>query len=171
MRFIHSTIVGHFDPCTLSPFDRETKFPIDIAAAERLLSEFPAHVADQIAFRDGYAECWWADGSIGFSAETHEYANRLAETLNCVAAETPMCYVTYPEHAKRIQADAWEEWRRRNPTPPRAPSVTAVFDPPKPAPCPYCGELLRTSIARQCRHCKMDWHDPQNIFRRSGNRG
>jgi HEAT repeat protein len=28
------------------------------------------------------------------------------------------------------------------------------------APCPYCGQPLRTSIAKQCRHCLMDWHDP-----------
>jgi hypothetical protein len=28
------------------------------------------------------------------------------------------------------------------------------------APCPYCGEELRTPRAKQCRFCKMDWHDP-----------
>jgi hypothetical protein len=26
-------------------------------------------------------------------------------------------------------------------------------------PCPYCGEQLRTSEAKQCRHCLRDWHD------------
>lgn len=34
-----------------------------------------------------------------------------------------------------------------------------------PAPCPYCGESLRTVNARQCRKCGMDWHDPNNITR------
>jgi hypothetical protein len=29
-------------------------------------------------------------------------------------------------------------------------------------PCPYCGEPLRTKFAKQCRHCGMDWHDPEN---------
>jgi hypothetical protein len=34
------------------------------------------------------------------------------------------------------------------------------------APCPYCGEGLVTALAKQCRHCSMDWHDaakPYNL--------
>lgn len=34
------------------------------------------------------------------------------------------------------------------------------------ASCPYCGEELRTPQAKQCRHCQMDWHDPENVHRR-----
>jgi hypothetical protein len=40
---------------------------------------------------------------------------------------------------------------------------------PKPAkeprltPCPYCGQPLRTSLAKQCRFCRRDWHDPDNV--------
>lgn len=26
------------------------------------------------------------------------------------------------------------------------------------APCPYCGNGLRTANAKQCRHCHKDWH-------------
>lgn len=33
------------------------------------------------------------------------------------------------------------------------------------APCPYCGEELRTPRAKQCRFCMMDWHDPGNVYR------
>lgn len=33
-------------------------------------------------------------------------------------------------------------------------------------PCPYCGEPLRTSSARQCRFCGTDWHDPDHVVRR-----
>jgi predicted amidophosphoribosyltransferase len=33
----------------------------------------------------------------------------------------------------------------------------------EPTPCPYCGEPLRTSLAKQCRHCRRDWHDPESI--------
>ena len=29
-------------------------------------------------------------------------------------------------------------------------------------PCPYCGQPLRTALAKQCRHCRMDWHEPAN---------
>lgn len=31
------------------------------------------------------------------------------------------------------------------------------------APCPYCGQPLMTARARQCRHCLMDWHDPNHV--------
>jgi len=34
-------------------------------------------------------------------------------------------------------------------------------------PCPFCGEPLRTPRARQCGYCRMDWHDPGNVFSRS----
>ena len=26
------------------------------------------------------------------------------------------------------------------------------------APCPYCGQPLRSAAAKQCRFCKRDWH-------------
>jgi len=32
-------------------------------------------------------------------------------------------------------------------------------------PCPYCGERLRTQLAKQCRHCGRDWHDPDHVTR------
>lgn len=164
MSFIHSTIVGHFDPATLSPGKITVLQPIDVDAAKQLLEEFDEHVAGQVEFRDGFAQCWWADGTIGHSKATHDYAYRLAKVLNCVAAEMPLCFIMYPEEAKQIQAKWWEEVQSNSPksdetkTTPAAPRQSV----PKPTPCPYCGELLRTGLARQCRHCKMDWHDPEN---------
>ena len=35
----------------------------------------------------------------------------------------------------------------------------------EPTPCPYCGEPLRTSLAKQCRYCRRDWHDPETVVR------
>lgn len=35
-------------------------------------------------------------------------------------------------------------------------------------PCPYCGEPLRTSLAKQCRFCRRDWHDPENVVMPGG---
>ncbi|MCP4104012.1 MAG: hypothetical protein GY749_00505 [Desulfobacteraceae bacterium] len=29
--------------------------------------------------------------------------------------------------------------------------------------CPYCGGRLRTEKAKQCPHCLISWHDPNNI--------
>ena len=37
-------------------------------------------------------------------------------------------------------------------------------------PCPYCGELLRTAFARQCRNCGMDWHGPDKVVNRKAGR-
>jgi hypothetical protein len=32
-----------------------------------------------------------------------------------------------------------------------------------PAPCPLCGKPLRTPLSKQCRHCKRDWHSPDEV--------
>lgn len=34
----------------------------------------------------------------------------------------------------------------------------------EPTPCPNCGMPLRTSLARQCRFCRTDWHDEGNVI-------
>ena len=33
----------------------------------------------------------------------------------------------------------------------------------KTIPCPFCGELLRTEKAKQCRFCKRHWHDENDM--------
>jgi len=32
------------------------------------------------------------------------------------------------------------------------------------APCPFCGGQLMTTLAKQCQHCYMDWHDPEKPY-------
>ena len=160
MSVVHSTIVGHFDPHTLAADRREVSQPIDIAAARQLMTEFPEYVADCVEFIDGYAECWWADRSFGDNAEVFQYAYRLAEQQSCIAAETPLCRIEYPESAKLQQTQAWQLWQEQNPDPETqqlTPTIS-LFHPPPPAPCPHCGKPLRTAIAQQCRFCKRDWH-------------
>lgn len=29
--------------------------------------------------------------------------------------------------------------------------------------CPFCGMEIRTDIAKQCLHCKRDWHEKAGI--------
>jgi hypothetical protein len=31
------------------------------------------------------------------------------------------------------------------------------------APCPHCGQPLRSAASKQCRFCRRDWHDPERI--------
>ena len=167
MSLIHSTIVGHFDPSTLTARNRETTRPINVDAARVLLAQSPQHVASRIEFHDGYVECWWVDSSLEFNAAAHEYAYRLAELEQCIVAETPVSQITYPEDAKLQQMKAWQGRRRQAPSPEPTPHGLPTFAPPKPGPCPYCCEQLRTAISCYCRHCKMDWHDPANIHHRA----
>ncbi len=115
MSLIHSTIVGHFDPLTLSGAQRPTTRPLDVEAARALLDEYPAHVAERVEFIDGYAECWWADRSFSISQDVYDYAYRLAREQQCIAAETPICRIMFPEDAKQVQAEFWRQWARDNP--------------------------------------------------------
>ena len=36
---------------------------------------------------------------------------------------------------------------------------------PKLIPCPYCGQPLRTSRAKQCFECHIDWHNTDNVIK------
>jgi hypothetical protein len=38
-----------------------------------------------------------------------------------------------------------------------------ILDYDAPASCPYCRMPLRTNLAKQCRHCRRDWHHPKQI--------
>ncbi len=34
---------------------------------------------------------------------------------------------------------------------------------PKSFACPYCSKPIRSKFAKQCRQCKRDWHDKNNL--------
>jgi len=166
---IHSTIVGHFDPTKLIGPDRPILRQLDLAAAKALLLQYPEIVADHVEFYDGYAECWWADRSFRILDAVYEYAYRLAREQGCIAAETPVCYIAFPEEAKQVQATALRKLSENRQSDEGRPPISPVrLSVPKgeSVPCPCCGEPLRTPIARQCRFCKMDWHDSGNVYRR-----
>ena len=114
MSLVHSTIVGHFDPNTLTPRNRCVSRPLDIGAAKDLFAEFPEHVPSRVEFLDGYAECWWADHSLRVSNAVRQYAYELAKRQNCIAAETPVCVITHPESAKQQQAEAFQRWEQNS---------------------------------------------------------
>lgn len=163
MSLIHYTTVGHFDPASLSMTPIR---PLREKAVEYLLREFPHGVRDYVTYQEGYVRCCWAGKpSRRIGERVREFAYTLAEREGCVAAESPF-QIEYPIAAKEIQADAWRRWREKNPPQDRELPDTRNFNPPSPGPCPFCGEALRTSLAKQCRFCKMDWHDPTNVYRR-----
>jgi len=37
-------------------------------------------------------------------------------------------------------------------------------------PCPYCGQPLKSALAKQCFQCGLDWHDDDNVVRRGSDR-
>lgn len=88
MSFIHYTIVGHFDPATLNPSAITPLRALDVNAVESLLRESPDDVRDHVDYHDGYAQCCWAGGfSRQIGKRVHDFAYKLAERENCVAAE------------------------------------------------------------------------------------
>ncbi len=114
MSFTHHTIVGHFDPETLNPSDITPMRPLDRSVVEALLEEYPITVREHVEWRDGYVQCCWADD---FRHEigklVYEFAHKLAERQDCVAAELPFCLIEYPPAAQEIQQRIFEEYRQQ----------------------------------------------------------
>ena len=110
MRFIHYTIVGHFDPATLNPSNIVPTEPLSRSAVETLLAESDPQISDHIEYRDGYVQCCWA-GAFAHSVGTlvHKFAYKLAERENCVGAELPFCVIEYPPEAVEIQRRIFAE--------------------------------------------------------------
>ena len=182
MSFIHYELVGHFDPCDPIVFGVPSRpkpqRSIDPDAVNRVLKSLP-HSIDHIVTvtEEGYVYCEWsADLSIP-DGVVDLFLKRLADDTGAIVM-SQMFEVRYPDAAK-AEYDAnidelgrrWEEYRSQ-----RWPEVSAqerelsgppIFSPPEPGPCPYCGQPLRTSIAKQCRFCKRDWHDAMNVYRRA----
>ncbi len=106
MSFIHYTLVGHFDPCTVYPQRLTVARPIDHARVARLLAEYPTDVASRVTLQDGYAYCQWAAGG-DISDQVFEFAYRLAREEGCLAIENGR-QVMYPPEAARAQGEVWE---------------------------------------------------------------
>jgi hypothetical protein len=110
MSFVHYTIIGHFDPETLFP-DRPLKptRSLEAVTVARLLSECPPEVREQVEFSDGFVIVHWARCHVKWVEAVRQFGYRLAEQENCVSAESPFYFITYPpwaEQAQRRAADA-----------------------------------------------------------------
>ncbi len=104
MSFIHYTIVGHFDPATLTPSNIVPTNPLARSAVEALLAESDSAISEHVEYREGYIQCCWAGGFPHSAGKlVHEFAYKLAERENCVGAELPFCLIEYPPEAAEIQ--------------------------------------------------------------------
>jgi len=92
---------------------------------------------------------------------------RLLYTTNCFSTES--LYLLLARLIQSLRGGIWEEpqegewgadaavgWEEWDDAPEPQPE-------PEAAPCPYCGGPLRTPLAKQCRHCLRDWHDPNHL--------
>lgn len=112
MSFLHHTIVGRFDPTTLFPNrPLQPSRPLSRQAVETLLAEYLPEVRECVEFRDGFVAVHWAPCPAKLSATVHRFAYHLAEQEGCVAAESPLYYIAYPEAAQRAQNEAAEALR------------------------------------------------------------
>lgn len=120
---------------------RDLWFVLDRFGQVAVLDESEQVLAMFIAFRDRHA-AWMPDGTrfgsltLGLGAATPGAAEKIGQAL----------------------LRAQEGWKLSEGVLP-AQSINET------APCPYCGEGLRTPRAKQCRFCMMDWHDPDNVYR------
>ena len=112
MSFGHHTIVGHFDPVALRPFNVVPTRNLDVGTVKTLLSQYPPEIAERVEICDGYVRCCWATGGLrhDIGKSVHEFAYRLAEQERCIAAELPLCLILYPESAMQAQQQAIKEW-------------------------------------------------------------
>lgn len=106
MSFVHYTLVGHFDPRTVSASHLACAKPIDLDRVARLLAEYPSEVAARVTIGNGYVRCQWATGG-DMSDQVFEFAYRLAREEGCLAVENGK-QVMYPPEAARVQAEKWE---------------------------------------------------------------
>lgn len=81
------------------------------------------------------------------SKENEEYIRQLIRDGKPVTAITELRKITL---SSLTDAKLWVEHSRE-------------FTHRKTIPCPYCGELLRTSEAKQCRFCLRDWHNEKEL--------
>jgi hypothetical protein len=107
MSLIHYTLVGHFDPRTVSARNLTVARAIDKVRLIRLLAEYPATVAAWVTIRDGYARCQWAPAG-AVSRQVFEFAYRLAREEGCLAVENGR-QVMYPPEAARAQGEVLEQ--------------------------------------------------------------
>ncbi|MFL5244894.1 MAG: hypothetical protein ACJ8FY_22560 [Gemmataceae bacterium] len=107
MSFVHNTVVGHFNAATLFA-DRPLKpvQALDRRVVEALLAEYPAELREYVEFVNGYVAFHWSSCQGKESKTVRSIGYRLAEQEKCIAAESPLWVITYPQSAEEIQRKA-----------------------------------------------------------------
>jgi len=184
MSFVHYEIVGHIDPsdpvaADWPPHPKVVRV-VDPAPVVRVLSSMAKKI-DHIVHitSDGFVRCQWSsDLSVG--RETVElFVRRLADEIGGIVMDQEF-HVYYPDSAKEVYLSQlpeilqrmqearmrWDQQRALLMANYRPMPFKLDVRQHETIPCPYCGKPLRTYLAKQCRFCKMDWHDPDNVHRR-----
>lgn len=99
-----------------------------------------------------------------FTLLPSDLAGQLKELVDSSTAN--WCREVHLASAKALQEHLRSFFKNLAPDIAPAPPLNWSPTPIIKKPCPYCGQSLRTDAAKQCRFCKMDWHDANNVYRR-----
>jgi hypothetical protein len=118
MSFVHTSIVGHFDPRDIESLSQHCWplpiRPLDVRRARELLASLGDAVSRCVGFEDGRAWCEWSAGrSPAICDRVREYAERLADQESAIILESPPFWVRYPPEAATQFKEAVTAWQAR----------------------------------------------------------
>jgi hypothetical protein len=175
MSFVHFHLVADVDPS--DPIDPEFMIPkvlrpIDRETVDRVLSAMPTKM-DHIVSVESYGavRCRLY---VGVANEVvDQFARQLADEIGgVVIGDDGIWYPVAAKDLYDVHRSAIMERVREHRLRARSQIVQSALPfsigvrNREPVSCPSCGKFLRTPLAKQCQHCKMDWHNPDNVYRK-----